>query len=70
MYVDVVDLVDTYQPVDFLGRSLDLTGMCSVVDAVVMVGGEGIFKRVGLAVGREGDCFGCGGRSVEIYHRF
>ena len=53
MDIDVVDLVDTYQLVDFLGRSLDLTRMCSVVDAVVMIGGEGIFKRVGLAVGRE-----------------
>jgi hypothetical protein len=51
--IDVVDLVDTYQLVDFLGRSLDLARMCSVVDAVVMVGGEGIFKRVGLAVWRE-----------------
>lgn len=40
MYVDIFDLVDTYQLVDFLGRSLDLARVCSVIDALVMVGGE------------------------------
>ncbi len=53
MDVDVFDLVNANQLVNFLCRSFDLARLCSVVDAVVMVGSVRVFERVGLAVGRE-----------------